>query len=174
MRSIKLLVLVLTALSVVGCGRYSYRIRSSYARGHYAAAVAQCQGDAAASTRWNPGHRARYHVYCGMTYLTIGDTNRAASELVQAERIRIAQPGLVAGRDLDQLNHGLMQLFGVPSGQLLIEERAAVGGVAPAPAVQESAKAAAPAGSYQESCDAVTVEGTTLVASCRRRDGQWV
>jgi hypothetical protein len=58
-----------------------------------------------------------------MAYLNLGDTERAASQLVQAEKMRLENPRLVTGRDLAQLSEGLMQLFGVPAGQLEIEER---------------------------------------------------
>jgi hypothetical protein len=113
-------------LASTGCARYSYRIRAAYSRGDYGSAVARCQGDAlAAATRWNDGHRARYHVYCGMTFLAMGDSARAASELVQAERLRMSNPRLITGRDLDQLSAGLTQLFGVPAGQLQIDEQVA-------------------------------------------------
>jgi hypothetical protein len=137
------LLIVMLAMTVVACGRYSYRIRAAYGRGNYASAAGRCQTDGMTQARWGESHRARYHVYCGMTYLSLGDSERAAAELVQAERMRQANPRLVHGRDLDQLNRGLMQLFGVPAGQLLIEERSAV--VASATVVAPPSQPAPPA-----------------------------
>src|SRR5687767_3525412 len=94
-------VFVVLLVSVVGCSRHSFRIRQAYDRGRYDAAVGRCQMDStAASQRWNAPHRARYHVYCGMAYLGLGDGERAAVELVQAERMRQQDPRLVTGRDL--------------------------------------------------------------------------
>jgi len=136
--------LVALVVVVAGCGRYSFAIRRQYDRGRYGAAVSSCESSAwAASQRWNPGHKARYHVYCGMAYLNLGDSQRAASELVQAEKMRLENPSLVTGRDLARLSQGLVRLFGVPAGQLEIEERpgqgsvavGSVGSVAPPPPV---------------------------------------
>jgi hypothetical protein len=116
--------LVALAVMVGGCGRYSYVIRRQYEHGRYGATVARCENDAwVASQQWNSGHRARYHVYCGMAYLSLGDSQRAATELVQAEKMRLENPRLITGRDLAKLSQGLVRLFGVPAGQLEIEER---------------------------------------------------
>lgn len=118
-----LVVGLLAVVAVAGCGRYSFALRRSYDRGRYGATVARCENDAAvASAQWNSVHQARYHVYCGMAYLNLGDTQRAASELVLAEKMRLQNPRLVTGRDLDRLSQGLVQLFGVPAGQLEIQE----------------------------------------------------
>lgn len=131
MRARTILVVALVSVVVMGCGRYSFGIRRQYDRGQYGATVARCENVAAAAgQQWNDGHRARYHVYCGMAYLNLGDTQRAASELVLAERMRLANPGLIRGRDLASLSQGLTRLFGVPAGQLEIEERPSAGAVA--------------------------------------------
>lgn len=136
--------LVSLAVMVGGCGRYSYGIRRQYEHGRYGATVARCENDAwVASQQWNSGHRARYHVYCGMAYLNLGDSQRAATELVQAEKMRLENPGLITGRDLAKLSQGLVRLFGVPAGQLEIEERP--GQVAQGPAVEPPVTVVPPA-----------------------------
>ena len=126
------------ALSATGCGRYSYRIRRDVDGGRYNLAAARCQSDGyAAAQRWGAQHEARYHVYCGIAYLNLGDTERAQSELVRAEKMRLDNPGLIRGRDLAKLSGGLVRLFGVPAGQLEIEVRP--GQVAEAPTAEAPA-----------------------------------
>lgn len=123
-RTILLLSLVAFSVAATGCGRYSYRIRSDVDAGRYSVATSRCENDSwAASSQWNPQHQARYHVYCGLAFLNVGDTQRAQSHLVRAEKMRLDNPSLIRGRDLTKLSAGLMQLFGVPAGQLEIEVR---------------------------------------------------
>jgi hypothetical protein len=138
---------VVLVVAVTGCSRYSFAIRRQYDRGQYGATVARCENQSWTAQSWNRGHQARYHVYCGMAYLNLGDGERAASQLVRAEKMRLEDPRLITGRDLARLSQGLMQLFGVPAGQLEIEERPggatveggiAVGTVVPAPATEPS------------------------------------
>ncbi|MBI2897438.1 MAG: hypothetical protein HYY06_28020 [Deltaproteobacteria bacterium] len=164
-RIVRTLVIVMLAVTVVACGRYSYRIQTAYGRGNYASAASRCQTDGMAQARWGESHRARYHVYCGMTYLSLGESERAAAELVQAEKMRQANPRLVRGRDLDQLNRGLMQLFGVPAGQLLIEEQSAVVASATVVAPPASPPAIeAPAPPAQPAPPAITISTTAPAA----------
>jgi hypothetical protein len=79
-----------------------------------------------------------------MAYLGLGDGQRAAVELVQAERMRQLNPRLITGRDLAKLSQGLVQLFGVPAGQLSIEETRGQVAAAP-PAAPPVAVVPAPA-----------------------------